>query len=106
MDDYKRDYAEKSVERYEGEEIRKESVVEREVNILNKASQELIKNAEILENRLTCVLKAQPKSVAEVTPEVTPEESLSKIPSEIRRHRQTIDSANYMLKSILSRLEI
>lgn len=101
MDDYKRNYAEKSVESYE-EEIRKESVVEREINILNKASQELIKNAEILENRLTNVLKTQPQSVAEGTPE----ESLSAIPSEIRRLRQTIDSANYMLKSILSRLEI
>ena len=95
------------MEHYEREtdsvEVRKESVVERELNILAKAISELCRQAEQLENRLQVVLRAQPSSK---DASGVPEEPLTVIPTEIRNQRQNIDRANYTLKSILSRLEI
>ncbi len=82
--------------------VEKESPLSRELNIMSKATSELLTEIESLEVRLMPVLQAQPKLASTGTPE----EQMTQIPSEIRRYRQAIDNANYMLRSILSRLEL
>lgn len=82
--------------------IVKESTTVREINTLAKSISELLAQCDHLEVRLTCVLGPQLKSDE---PD-TPEESMSPIPNEIRQNRKNIDAANYILRSIISRLEI
>lgn len=80
----------------------KESPVTRELISLSKATANLMAEAGQLEQRLAGVLRMQPESV----PNGKPEESLTEIPSEIRRQRETVDNVAYVLRSILSRLEL
>jgi hypothetical protein len=78
------------------------SAMQRELEILGKSTEELNALASALENRLGGLLRAQPK-LAETA---TPMEELTPIPNHIRQNRQSVDNASYLLKSILSRLEV
>ena len=87
---------------YEATEVRKESPTEREMSQLQRSTQELMIQFESLEVRLSSVLAPQPK----LANAGTPQEALTPLPQQIRSQREIIDSANYTLRSILSRLEL
>ena|SRR3990167_8408173 len=78
------------------------SPVEREIEQLSKATGELNIVAEDLQKRLSSVLRSQPES----RDEGVPIEPLTALPSAIRYQKDSVSRAVYLLKSILSRLEL
>lgn len=82
--------------------VERESRMSVELSELHRATEELLKHSDRLEARLTGVLQPQPKS-ADTS---TPKEALPSRLEEIRNCRERVDAANYILKSILSRLEV
>lgn len=80
----------------------RESKMTVEMVHLAEATNQLMRYAEQLEVRLQGVLQPQPKSANSDTPI----EALPDRLSEIRSCCKRVNAANYMLKSILSRLEV
>ena len=80
-----------------------ESAVEREIMQLSKAAGELNMLADDLQNRLSSVLRSQPEIINN---EGKPIEPLTALPSAIREQKDSVIRAAYILKSILSRLEL
>ncbi len=83
-------------------EVRKETVVEREIGLLSKANTEVSMLLDSLENRLINVLHAQPKGVGNDTPV----EELTPLPNAIRVERRQLEGLAQKINSILSRLEL
>lgn len=80
----------------------KMSSTQTELKSLGKATDELIMNLDDLEQRLSPVLNRSEKDKQLDTP--VP--SLAPLPTEIRNQRDTVERANLLLRSILSRLEL
>mgnify|MGYP001564863880 FL=1 len=91
-------------DKYDGAvETKKESVVEREISQLGKATSELNALAEDLQNRLNSVLRNVPEGKEAGT---TTQETLTALPSAIREQYYSVGRAAHILQSILSRLEL
>ena len=86
------------------EKAGKVSQIERETETLIKTTTELDKLTEQLCARLSPILREQSPSTSDRVE--TPEELLVPLANQIRIARNTTDSINYTLKSILSRLEV
>lgn len=83
-------------------EVDRQSKMSEELAHLHEVTGELLKHAEHLEVKLQGVLQPQPKA----TSSDTPREGLPGRIDEIRTCRDRVTSANYMLISIISRLEV
>lgn len=92
------------MDKYSGELTKEptESKMVTELGELHRATEELLGHTERLESKLQGVLHASPK------PEQadTPHEELPGRLEEIRVCRERVAAANYMLKSIMNRLEV
>lgn len=86
----------------DSETVRKESVVEREISGLSKATDEMYALSNELESKLSSVLRQQPEGSSEGKPE----EALTALPSAIREQRSKVFQSVGLLKSIISRLEL
>lgn len=75
-----------------------------EFNYLNNALSEMGDTIDYLEKRLGVVLSNSLEEGKDTAG--TPEQNLSALPSEIRRHRHSVNYYNQRLGSIISRLEI
>ena len=85
---------------------RERSPVEREIDQLNSATSELNVCAEELQNRLSSVLRLQSEGVNEGVNHKKDSEPLTALPNAIREQKDNVNRATYILKSILSRLEL
>lgn len=83
-------------------EVSKETATERQMKQLEMASEGVFKLAESLERRLAPLLQSQPKSEGAGTPH----EQMPAHPESIRVNVERLNSAAYILQSVLSRLEI
>jgi|CXWL01.1.fsa_nt_gi hypothetical protein len=81
----------------------KSSHLEQETRALDKESENLSALVNELHTRLELVLRTQPGSVENTG---TPEEDLVPAVDKLRRIRYSISNSAYIIKSILSRLEV
>lgn len=88
----------------EAVESKKESVTDRELNQLEKTVYELQEGLQRLHKNLSPILTSQPESISDSAK--TPSGTLSPVPNRIRSYRENVEGLNYLVKSILSRLEI
>lgn len=86
----------------ERDEVTRESKMIVELNELDKVTDTALKYAEQLEAQLSGVLQPQPKSAATDSAKITLPPRLETL----RTYRERVETVNYMLMSILSRLEV
>lgn len=83
---------------------RKESVIERELNSLSKATANLVNEASQLESRLSGILRTSPEK--STNQGETPRESLTPVADEIRRSKDTVDAVAFSIRGVLTRLDL